>query len=88
MRELGGCYLDGDCVPEDQEAGLALYRQAITAGDTMAMRELGGRYMGGRGVPVDRSRAGLYFWAVADRAGLDLGRTCRGQLNDLALAPE
>jgi TPR repeat protein len=87
MWDLGRRYLDSDGVPGNQEEGLALYRQAVEGGDTEAMWELGVCYWRGRGVPVDRSRAGLYFWAGADRCDRYFGGVCGRELHGMAFAP-
>jgi TPR repeat protein len=87
MMGLGRLLLEGRGVPRDQEAGLALYRQALEAGNTWAMQALGWRYRDGIGVPIDKSRAGLCFWGAADRGDEHSERHYGRELHALAYAP-
>jgi TPR repeat protein len=86
MRELGWRYLGGFGVGGDEEAGVALFRQAVEAGDMEAMLNLGLCYRDGRGVPLAHSQAALWFWRGAD-SNHWRGWDCRRELHALAFAP-
>ena len=82
MAVLGGMYLDGLGVPQDDTRALEYYQQARAAGSDAATAGLGRMYLEGLGVPQDYTRA-LEYYPQARAAGVaeataELGGATRG----------
>lgn len=65
MMQLGELKLQGDQVPKDVPAGIALLQKAAQAGQGPAAFRLGKTYDDGLEVPQDRERAFAYYRAAA-----------------------
>ena len=65
---LGGMYVTGVGVPQDDVAAVAWYRRAAEQGHTRAQYNLGGMYREGRGVPPDAVEALMWLTIAAARS--------------------
>ncbi|MBI3441201.1 MAG: sel1 repeat family protein [Proteobacteria bacterium] len=66
---LGGRYLVGEGVPQDERQAVALFRKASDQGLAIAQYYLSRCYAGGKGVVQDEAEA--YFWIVVAARGGD-----------------
>ena len=65
---LGGIYVAGVGVPQDDAEAIAWYRRAAEQGDARAQYNLGGMYREGRGVPQDDVEAHMWLTIAASRS--------------------
>ncbi|WP_374524999.1 tetratricopeptide repeat protein [Sphingopyxis sp.] len=68
----GQMLLDGDGVPQNQQAAIGWFHKAAEQGHAMAINMIGRCYDLGWGVDIDKARAAEWFRLAADR-GLDWG---------------
>ena len=64
---LGGMYVTGVGVPQDDVEAVAWYRRAAEQGDARAQYNLGGMYREGRGVPQDDVEAVAWYRRAAEQ---------------------
>ena len=78
---LGGMYVTGRGVPQDDAEAVAWYRRAAEQGHARAQYNLGAMYDQGRGVPQDDAEAVAWYRRAAEqghaRAQYNLGGMCR-----------
>ena len=77
QSNLGGMYMAGQGVPQDEQAAVQWWRKAAAQGDAAAQYNLGVSYQDGRGVPQD-SKEAVQWWRKAAAQGdgqaqVDLG---------------
>jgi len=67
QNNLANCYLNGDGVPLDKGAAIALYKKAAQAGNPVAQSNLAGRYHDGDGVPQNLNTAASWYQKAAEK---------------------
>ncbi len=67
QRILGGMYVTGVGVPQDDAEAVAWYRRAAAQGDARAQYNLGAMYADGVGVPQDAAEAVAWYRRAAEQ---------------------
>ena len=66
LKNLGGCYYDGEGVEQDYAEAVKWYRKAAEQGYAVAQFEMGWCYKHGYGVPKDLAEAKRWYRKAAD----------------------
>jgi TPR repeat protein len=89
ISALGGFYLNGTLVEQDENKAASLFQKAANLGEPMAQAALAGLYLQGRGVIADREQAVFWLSVVGSGPGpnSDTMRIAAGSLGG-KLSPE
>jgi TPR repeat protein len=73
IYEMGCCYADGICLPQDRVKALELWYRAAELGNTASHYNIGIAYLNGNGVERDEKKA-IHYWELAAIGGHAMAR--------------